>query len=53
MTPVPVANLFLLILALFALIVWVVPEAQSCWIPPNAPTRGMYSDCWEASILWA
>jgi len=40
-------NLFLLIVALFAVIAWVIPPAQSCWIPPNAPTRGMYSACWS------
>jgi len=48
----PVTNLFLLIVALFALLLLVIPPAQTCWIPPNAPTRGFYAECWEAGFLW-
>lgn len=46
-------NLLLLIAALLLLIVWIVPEPQTCWLPPNAPTRGIYIDCWEVNELWA
>lgn len=48
MTPLAIANLFLLVLALFALLIAVVPEqTETCWLPPSAPTRGIYADCWE------
>lgn len=47
MTPLAIANLFLLILALFALLIAVVPvQEETCWLPPNAPTRGIYAKCW-------
>ena len=53
MTLVSAANLFLLFAALFALIVLAIPQPETCWIPPNAPTRGFYSECWSESFLWA
>ena len=46
-------NLFPLFAALFALIVLAIPEPETCWIPPNAPTRGFYESCWPESFLWA
>lgn len=43
-------TLFALVLlyGLFA----VVPEPESCWIPPNASTRGFYRECWGFWELW-
>lgn len=46
-------SLFLLCAAIFALLTWAIPEPRNCWIPPNAPTRGIYADCWKAGELWA
>jgi len=46
-------TLWLLCVALLAVIVWIVPEPEACWIPPNAPTRGFYADCWQPSELWS
>lgn len=42
-----VLNLFLLCAAILAVMVAVIPEAQECFIPPNAPTRGFYEACWS------
>lgn len=46
MTPLSIANLFLLIIALFLVIVAVVPKQETCWLPPSAPSRGIYAACW-------
>lgn len=37
-----------ILLAMFA----VVPAPESCWIPPNASTRGVYEKCWGYWELW-
>lgn len=39
-------NLWLLCLAILAVLVAVIPKAQTCYLPPNAPTRGFYEACW-------
>jgi hypothetical protein len=44
-------NLWLLCAAILAVIVWLVPEPQTCWLPADAPTRGMYADCWTYGQL--
>lgn len=46
-------NLWLFCLAILAVLVWVIPEPRSCWLPPNAPTRGIYAECWQPGELWA
>ena len=53
MSALAATNLFLLFAALFALIVLAIPEPETCFIPPNAPTRGFYESCWSESFLWA
>ena len=45
-------NLLLFITALLLLMFWAVPEPQTCWLPADAPTRGMYADCWTEVQLW-
>ena len=49
---VPKVTLWLLCAAILLLMIYFVPEPQSCWIPPNAPTRGIYDACWEFWDLW-
>lgn len=47
MTPLAIANLFLLIIVLFILIAAIVSDpGETCWLPPRAPTRGIYVKCW-------
>lgn len=46
-------NFVLLCTAILALLILAIPEPQECWLPPDAPTRGIYIDCWEAFELWA
>jgi hypothetical protein len=46
-------NLWLLCLAILAVMVWVIPEPESdCWLPANAPTRGIYEDCYSFWQIW-
>ena len=52
MSALAATNLFLLLAALFALIVLAIPQAETCWIPPNAPTRGFYAQCWTLEELY-
>lgn len=47
-----VLNLFLLIITLMLLLVYLIPEPETCFIPPNAPTRGIYAECWTDWELW-
>ena len=44
-------NMFLLIAALLLLLIWLTPPAADCFIPPNAPTRGFYAECWTLEEL--
>lgn len=45
-------NLFLFVVALFLLLVWLIPPASNCWLPPNSPTRGFYQSCWGFWEIW-
>lgn len=46
-------NLFLLCLTILALMVALIPEPETdCWLPANAPTRGVYADCWGFYDIW-
>ena len=45
-------TLWLLCAAILLLMIYFVPEPQSCWIPPSAPTRGIYGSCWDYWDLW-
>lgn len=46
-------TVWLLCVAILTVMVAVIPEAQTCFIPPNAPTRGFYVKCWQEFQLWA
>lgn len=45
-------TLWLLCAAILLLMVYFVPEPQACFVPPNAPTRGLYDSCWGFWDLW-
>lgn len=47
-----VVNLWLLCVLILLLLILAVPQPAKCWIPPNAPTRGIYEACWTAGELW-
>lgn len=53
MRALAVVNLWLLCLAILALLVYIIPKPETCWLPPNASTRGIYESCWTADELWA
>lgn len=44
-------TLLLFVATLLALLNWLIPTPQQCWLPPNAPTRGMYAGCWTVEEI--
>lgn len=44
-------TVWLLCLAILAVLVAVIPEPRDCFVPPNAPTRGFYGDCWTVQEI--
>lgn len=44
-------NLFLLIIALLVLMIAAIPPPPTCFIPPGAPTRGVYEKCWTVEEI--
>lgn len=39
-------TVWLLCAAILLLLFALIPKPELCWIPPHAPTRGMYAGCW-------
>ena len=46
-------TLWLMCAAILLLMIYLVPTAPTCWLPPNASTRGIYGACWGYWDLWA
>jgi hypothetical protein len=45
-------TLWLLCAVILLLMFYFVPPPESCWLPPNASTRGIYETCWGFWDLW-
>jgi len=45
-------TVWLLCAVILLLMAYFLPEPQACFVPPNAPTRGLYDSCWGFWDLW-